>query len=130
MYLISAKEYENAGVRLLMKQETGIIWATMKNVQDGLGVHNIFDLALKEIYSIYKTKNPTKDQIKKYKMTEREIFEKYANLRENELNTKNNKEVYTKNDVMTTVIKHCTGEKKRGEKKNRWIQKKINDSRL
>ena len=63
-------------------------------------------------------------------MTEREIFEKYANLRENELNTKNNKEVYTKNDVMTTVIKHCTGEKKRGEKKNRWIQKKINDSRL
>ena len=102
----------------------------MKNVQDGLGVHNIFDLALKKIYSIYKTKNPTKDQIKKYKMTEREIFEKYANLRENELNTKNNKEVYTKNDVMTTVIKHCTGEKKRGEKKNRWIQKKINDSRL
>ena len=130
MYLISAKEYENAGVLLLMKQETGIIWATMKNVQDGLGVHNIFDLALKKIYSIYKTKNPTKDQIKKYKMTEREIFEKYANLRENELNTKNNKEVYTKNDVMTTVIKHCTGEKKRGEKKNRWIQKKINDSRL
>ena len=130
MYLISAKEYENAGVRLLMKQETGIIWATMKNVQDGLGVHNIFDLALKEIYSIYKTKNPTKDQIKKYKMTEREIFEKYANLRENELNAKNNKEVYTKNDVMTTVIKHCTGEKKRDEKKNRWIQKKINDSRL
>ena len=102
----------------------------MKIVQDGLGVHNIFDLALKEIYSIYKTKNPTKDQIKKYKMTEREIFEKYANLRENELNTKNNKEVYTKNDVMTTVIKRCTGEKKRGEKKNRWIQKKINDSRL
>ena len=29
-------------------------------------------------------------------MTEREIFEKYANLSENELNTKNNKEVYAK----------------------------------
>ena len=106
MYLISAKEYENAGVRLLMKQETGIIWATMKNVQDGLGVHNIFDLALKEIYSIYKTKNPTKDQIKKYKMTEREIFEKYANLRENEPNAKNNKEVYAKNDFITTKRKN------------------------
>ena len=64
-------------------------------------------------------------------MTEREIFEKYANLRENELNTKNNKEVYAKNNVMTTVIKHCTGEEKTGEKKkNSWIQKKINDSRL
>ena len=63
-------------------------------------------------------------------MTEREIFEKYANLRENELNTKNNKEVYAKNDVMTTVIKHCTGEKKTGEKKIVGFRKKINDSRL
>ena len=34
-----------------------------------------------------------KEHIKKYKMTEREIFLKYANLSENELNTKNNKEV-------------------------------------
>ena len=45
-------------------------------------------------------------------MTEREIFEKYINLHENELNTKSNKEVYPKNDVMTTVIKHCRGERK------------------
>ena len=52
-------------------------------------------------------------------MTEREIFEKYANLSENELNTKNNKEVYAKNDVMTTVIKRCIGEKR--WKKNRRI---------
>ena len=43
----------------------------MENVQDGLRVQNISDLVLKEIYSIYKTKNLTKDQIKKYKMTER-----------------------------------------------------------
>ena len=47
-----------------------------KNVQDGLGVQNITDLVLKEIYCIYKTINHTKDQIKKYKITEREIFEK------------------------------------------------------
>ena len=62
-------------------------------------------------------------------MTEREIFEKYANLRENELNTKNNKEVYAKNDVMTTVIKHCTGEKK---KKKVGFRKKlmISDSEI
>ena len=45
-------------------------------------------------------------------MTEREIFEKYDNLIENELNTKNNKEVYCNNDVMTTVIKRSRGEKK------------------
>ena len=43
----------------------------MKNVQDGLGVKNMTDLILKEIYGIYETKNLTKDQIQKYKMTER-----------------------------------------------------------
>ena len=62
-------------------------------------------------------------------MTEREIHKKFDNLSENELNTKSNKNVYVKNNVMTNIIKHCRGEKKRN-KKNRWIQKKINDSRL
>ena len=33
----------------------------MKNVQDRLGVQNISDLLLKEIYGIYKTKNLTKE---------------------------------------------------------------------
>ena len=75
------------------------------------------DLILEEIYGIYETKNLTKEQIKKYKMTEREIFEKYDKLSENKLNTKSNKEVYVKNDVMTTVIKRCRGKKKRDEGK-------------
>ena len=55
----------------------------MKNVEDGLGVQNISDLVLKEIYGIYKTKSLTIEQIKKYKMNERETFEKYANLSKN-----------------------------------------------
>ena len=80
-------------------------------------VQNMSDPILKEIYDIYKTKNLTKEQIKKYKMTEREIFEKYDKLSENKLNTKSNKEVYVKNDVMTTVIKRCRGKKKRDEGK-------------
>ena len=46
------------------------------------------------------------------------------------LNTKTNKNVYVKNDVMSTVIKRCRGEKKKRLKKNRWIQKKIDDSRI
>ena len=62
-------------------------------------------------------------------MTEREIFEKHDNLSEDELNTKSNKNVYVKNDVMTNVIKRCRGEKKR-QKKNSWIQKKVDDSRI
>ena len=85
----------------------------MKDIQNGLGVQNISDLVLKEIYGIYKTKSLTKEQIKRYKMTKREIFEKFDNLSEDELNAKNNKEVYAKNDVMTAVIKWCRGEKKK-----------------
>ena len=46
----------------------------MKNVLDGLGVQNIFDLVLKEIYNIYKTKSLTKEWIEKYKRTRRKFF--------------------------------------------------------
>ena len=89
----------------------------MKNVQNALGVKNICDLILKEIYSIYETKNLTKEQIEKYDMTETKIFEKYDNLSEDELNTKNNKNVYVENDDMTAVIKRCRGEKKEAKEK-------------
>ena len=63
-------------------------------------------------------------------MTKREIFEKYDNLREDELNAKRNKNVYVKNNAMTTVIKRCRDEKEKKQKKNRWIQKRIDDSRI
>ena len=39
-----------------------------------MGVKNISDLVLKEIYSICETKNPTKEQVNEYKMTKREII--------------------------------------------------------
>ena len=48
-------------------------------------------------------------------MTEREIFKKFDNLNEDELNTKSNKNVYVKNIIMTNIIKHCRGEKKKEE---------------
>ena len=35
----------------------------MKNVPGGLGVKNMSDLILKEIYGIYETKNLTKERI-------------------------------------------------------------------
>ena len=65
------------------------------------------DLVLKEIYGICETKNPTKKQVNEYKMTERKFFEKFYNSIKDELNTKSNKKVYVRNDVMTTVIKRC-----------------------
>ena len=53
-------------------------------------------------------------------MTEREIYEKFDNLSEDELNAKSNKNTFVRNNVMTNIIKHCRGEKKRN-KFNRWV---------
>ena len=63
----------------------------MKDVGSVMGVKNISDLVLKEIYGICETKNPTKKQVNEYKMTKRQIYIRFANLTEKELNTKNNK---------------------------------------
>ena len=57
MYLISAEGYVNAGVHFLRVQKTGEIWRTIKGVGRGMGVNNISDLVLKEIYGICETKN-------------------------------------------------------------------------
>ena len=38
----------------------------------------------------------------------------FTNLSQEKLNTINNKKTYVKNDVMTTIIKRCRGEKTRG----------------
>ena len=61
----------------------------MKDAGSGMGGKNISDVVLKEIYGICETKNPTIKQVDEYKMTEREIYEKFTNLSEKELNTKN-----------------------------------------
>ena len=47
-------------------------------------------------------------------MTKKQIYKKFTNLSQEKLNTINNKKTYVKNDVMTTVIKRCRGEKTRG----------------
>ena len=60
---------------------------------------------------------------RKYKMTERGIFKKYANLSEDELSEKSNKKVYVKNDVMIAVIKHFRGEKKEAKEKQMDLEK-------
>ena len=83
----------------------------MKYVGRGVGVKNISDLVLKEIYDVCETKNLTKEQINEYKMIEREIYENFSNLSEDELNKKSNKDIYVRNNVMTTIIKRCRGEK-------------------
>ena len=63
MYLISAGGYKNANVEFLTIKTTSQIWVNMKDAGTGIGVKNISDLILKEIYSICETKNPTKEQV-------------------------------------------------------------------
>ena len=86
----------------------------MKDVGSGMVVKNISDLVLKQIYGICETKNPTKKQVNENKMTKRQVYKKFTNLSEKELNAKNNKKTYVRNDVMATIIKQCRGEKTRG----------------
>ena len=86
----------------------------MKDVGSGIGVKNISDLVLKEIYGICETKNPLNEQVNEYKMTKKQIYKNFTNFSQEKLNTINNKKTYVKNDVITTVIKRCRGEKARG----------------
>ena len=80
MNLISAQGYTNAKVHFLKIRKPGELWISIKDIGDGLGVKNISDLVLKEIYDIYEKKKLTKEKIKNYKMTERDIFEKFDDL--------------------------------------------------
>ena len=80
MYLISAEGNKNVKVDFLTITTTSEIWVNMKDVGSGMGVKNISDLVLKEIYGICETKNSTKKEVNEYKMTKREIYKKFANL--------------------------------------------------
>ena len=55
MDLISTEGYENANIICLKNKND--IWVIMKYVKDGLGVKNMSDLVLKEIYSAHGKKN-------------------------------------------------------------------------
>ena len=78
MCLISVEGYGNSAVAMLIMEKPGEIWVSMKDVHKGLGLQNMSDPVLKQIYGIYGTKNLTKKQIRKYKMTEREAFKKFS----------------------------------------------------
>ena len=53
IYLISDERYNNAGVHCLKIRKSNEIWPSMKDSGEGLGVKNISDLVLREIYCIY-----------------------------------------------------------------------------
>ena len=73
----------------------------MCDVQERIGVKNMFDLVRKEIRGIFRTKNPIKDQIRKYKRREKELdHNSTATL------------VYVRSDLISKIIKNCIGEKR------------------
>ena len=60
------------------------------------------DLGRKEIRGIFRTKNSTKGQIRKYKRLEKELDHNSTATFE-----------YVRSDLMSRIIKNCRGEKKR-----------------
>ena len=63
MYLISTEGYKNEKVDFFTITTTSEIWVSMKDVGSGMGVKNISDLVLKEIYGICGTKNLQKNKL-------------------------------------------------------------------
>ena len=53
---------------------TSEIWVNMKDVGSGMGVKNISDLVLKEIYGICETKNPTKNKLMNIKWQKEKLI--------------------------------------------------------
>ena len=76
MNLTSIEGCKNAKV-ISLKNKNDDLWVIMKDVKEGLAVKNMSDLVLKEIYGVYKKRNFTKEEIKCYKMHEREFFKTY-----------------------------------------------------
>ena len=91
---ISVEKYTNAKVCTIRVSNKELFWIRIYDVQEGIGVKNMSDLVRKEIRGIFRTKNPTKDQIRKYKRLEKEL----------DLNSTATFE-YVRSDLMSRIIK-------------------------
>ena len=98
MYLISVQGYINASVNILKIRKTGEICEIWEKILEMVQVLQIYVIQFQKKYMVFMKKE--NQQKKKLRITN------------NELNTKSNKFVYAKNNIMTNIIKHCRGEKK------------------
>ena len=103
---ISVEKQTNAKVRTKRVSNKELFWVRMYDVQEEIGVKNMPDLVRKETQSIFRTKNPTKDQIRKNKRLEKE-------LDHNSTATF----VYVRSDLMSKIIIKMLRGKKLGKKK-------------
>ena len=100
MAVITVEAYENAKVNTITVKSKKLFWVKIMDVQKGLGIKNIHDLARKEVCSIFETKNFIEQQKRKYIRTEREI---------SKILTDHSKFKYVRNDFIEKIIKNCRG---------------------
>ena len=70
MVVITLQAYKNAEVHTITVKNKKLFWVKMCDVQKGLNIKNIYDLARKEVCGIFETKNITEEQKRKYIRTE------------------------------------------------------------
>ena len=110
MTVIAVQKYTDAKVHIITVGNRELFWAKMIDVQNGLGIKNISDLMRKSIQGIYKTRNPTEEQTRKYKCSQKEISKEP---------TDDSKFKYAHSDLMEKIIKNCRGVKRCNECTNR-----------
>ena len=74
MVVVTVQAYVEARVHTIEVENKKLFWVKMIDVQKGLELKNICDLARKEICGIFETKNFTEEQNKKYIRTESEMI--------------------------------------------------------
>ena len=101
MVVITIEKCENASVDA--KPRNGeLFWVKMNDAQKGLGIKNMSDLVRKKLHGIFETDKPTEEQIKRYKLSLREITKD---------STDDSKSKYVRSDLMEKIIKNCRGVK-------------------
>ena len=76
MVVITVQAYAEAKDHTIKVGNKNLFWVKMIDLQKGLSLKNMPDLVKKEICGIFETKNPIKEQKKKYIRTESEITKK------------------------------------------------------
>ena len=114
MVVITVEAYKNTKVHTITVKNKKLFWVKMMDVQKGLGIKNIHDLARKEVCGIFETKSFTEEQKRKYIRTEREI---------SKILTDDYKFKYARSDLIEKLIKNCRGVKKSNDGINRMKKK-------
>ena len=70
MVVITVEKYANVGVHTVTVKTKKLFWVKMMDMEKGLRIRNIHDLARKEVCGIFETKNFTEEQNRKYIKTE------------------------------------------------------------